>query len=165
MRREWIQIVGIAWTLVYAAFIVWLYAAQPRNLGDVATSASVAVGAYKIDEERFQAGLGLFRREQYAAAREEWKLADPAQRDARTQFYVAYAFYREGWGRVYNDDQLLRQGLAAAERAIELSGGALRADDPELKIQTPVELKAEIERELRRDWSYLNPLKVLRERK
>lgn len=165
MRREWIQIAGIVWTVVYAAFIVWLYAAQPRNLSDVATSASVAVGAYQIDQTRFEAGLDLFRREQYAAAREMWRLADPAERDARTQFYIAYAFYREGWGRLYNDDRLFRQGLAAAERAIELSGGALRVDDPDLKLHTPVELKAEIEQGLRRDWSDLNPLKVLRERK
>ena len=165
MRRDWVQIIGIVWTLLYAAIIIWLYAARPQSLGEVATSASVAVGTYKVDEGHFRSGLELFRREQYRAAREEWRLADPAERDARTQFYIAYAFYREGWGRLYSDDELFRRGLEAVNRAIELSGGALRIEDPDLKIHTPVELKVELEEGLRRDWSDLNPLKVLRERK
>src|ERR671939_476173 len=96
-RRTLIPALGIAWTLTYAAFIVWLYATAPRTLEELTTEARAAVGAYQIDEARFEAARELFRREQYAAARAEWQRADPAQRDARTQFYIAYAFYREGW--------------------------------------------------------------------
>ena len=75
------------------------------------TQASVAAGTYEVDRARFEAGRELFLREQYQAARDEWSRADPARRDARTQFYVAYSFYRQGWGRVYTDDALFRQGL------------------------------------------------------
>ena len=166
MRHRLIQSAGVAWTLTYALFVVWLYAAAPQSVGEVATQASVAAGTYEVDRARFDAGRGLFLREQYAAARDEWARADPARRDARTQFYVAYSFYRQGWGRVYNDDALFRQGLEAAERAASLSADApLAVEDPELKIRTPSELKAELQGGLERTAGDFNPLKVLRERK
>ena len=166
MGYRLIQSVGVAWTCLFAAFVVWLYATEPRTVAEVATHASVAAGTYEVDRARFEAGRALFLREQYAAARDEWARADPAGRDARTQFYVAYSFYRQGWGRVYNDDELFRRGLAAAARAAELSpGGALNVDDPELSIHSAAELKAELEQGLARTADDFNPLKVFRERK
>ncbi len=166
MRRSFIQFVGIAWTLAYAAAVVWLYAAAPRSFAEMRTEASAAVGAYEVDRARFDAARALFLREQYRAARDEWARADPARRDARTQFYVAYSFYREGWGRVYNDDALFRQGLAAADLAHTLSNGApLTVEDPELKIHSATELKAELESGLERTPDDFNPFKVFRERK
>lgn len=166
MGQKLIQSVGVAWTCLFAAFVVWLYATAPRTVGEVATQARVAAGTYEIDRARFEAARELFRREQYAAARAEWALADPAARDARTQFYVAYSFYREGWGRVYNDDALFGRGLEAAARAVELSpGGALAVEDPELKIHSAAELKAELEQGRARTADDFNPLKVFRERK
>ena len=161
-----IPALGVAWTLLYAAFVVWLYATAPRSVAEVATQASVAAGTYEVDRARFDAGRELFLREQYAAARDEWSRADPAQRDARTQFYVAYSFYRQGWGRFYDDDALFRQGLDAVNRAIALSPDApLEVDDPELKIHSAAELKAELERGTERTIDDFNPLKVFRERK
>jgi len=166
MQHRLIQSVGIAWTLLYAAFIIWVYATEPRTLKEVARSAEVAAGTYEIDQGKFDNALMLFRREQFRAARDEWERADPARRDARTQFYIAYAFYREGWGRLYNDDALFRQGLEAVGRAIALAPeGTLKVDDPELRIHTPAELKAELEQGTERSLEDLNPLKVLRERK
>ena len=166
MRRRLIQSLGVAWTLLYAAFVVWLYAAAPRSFGELRTEASAAVGTYEVDRARFEAARGLFLRGQYAAARDEWGRADPARRDARTQFYVAYAFYRQGWGRVYNDDELFRRGLAAVARAIELSPeGALTVADPELKIHSAAELKAELQQGAESSVGDLNPLKLVRERK
>lgn len=166
MRRRLIQSLGLAWTLTYAAAVVWLYATAPRSVAEIRTGASVAAGTYEVDRARFEAGRELFRREQYRAARDEWARADPAQRDARTQFYTAYAFYREGWGRVYNDDALFRAGLEAVERAIGLSPeGALSVDDAGLKMRTAAELKAELQGGAERSWGDLNPAKVFRERK
>jgi hypothetical protein len=166
MRLSLIQSVGVVWTCLFAAFVVWLYATEPRTVGEVVAEASAAAGTYEVDRARFEAARELFRREQYAAARDEWGRADPAGRDARTQFYVAYAFYRQGWGRAYNDDELFRQGLAAARRAIELSPeGALTVEDPELKIHSAAELKAELEAGLARTADDFNPLRVFRERK
>ncbi len=166
MQHRLIQSAGVGWTILYAAFIIWLYATEPRTLGEVTTGASVAAGTYAIDQARFDAAHELFRREQYAAARDEWMRADPAMRDARTQFYLAYAFYREGWGRVYNDDELFKQGLEAIDRAIRLTpSGALSVEGAELKIHSAAELKAELQQGIERAAGDFNPFKVLRERK
>ena len=166
MRDRLIQIIGITAAILYAAFIVWIYATEPRSLKEVGTSVRVTAGTYQVDQQRFDAALALFRREQFRAARDEWERADPARQDARTQFYIAYAFYREGWGRFYNDDELFKQGLEAVNRALSLtSSGTLNVDDPDLQMKTAAELKAELEQGRERDWNDLNPLKVLRTRK
>ncbi|MDQ1611470.1 MAG: hypothetical protein QOG00_1401 [Pyrinomonadaceae bacterium] len=166
MQPNLIKSAGIAWTILYAAFVIWLYATAPRSFTEATTGASVVAGTYAVDEARFRAARELFGREQYAAARDEWGRADPAVRDARTQFYIAYAFYREGWGRVYNDDALFRQGLDTINRAIQLSpAGALQVDDPELKIHSAAELKAELQQGTESSLGDLNPLKIVRERK
>ena len=166
MRRGLIQSIGIAWTLLFGAAVVWLYTTQPASVAEVATKASVTAGTYEVDAARFEAARALFVREQYRAARDEWARADPAQRDARTQFYTAYAFYREGWGRVYNDDALFRAGIEAAERAISLSPeGALVVEDPDLQMHTAAELKSELQQGTETTAGDFNPAKVFRERK
>ncbi len=163
MRQRHIQWLGIVWTLLYAAFVVWLYTTAPRTLQELRTQASATVGAYQIDQARFDVALELFHREQYAAARAEWQRADPAERDARTQFCIAYAFYREGWGRVYNDEELFRRGLEAVKRAHNLAPDApLKVDDPDLRMHTAAELQAELEAGLAQGWRTLNPLEALR---
>jgi LPS O-antigen subunit length determinant protein (WzzB/FepE family) len=166
-RVNLIRSLGIIWTILYSALIVWLYAAQPATFRELTTQASVAVGAYQINDQGFNSALELFRREQFAAARSEFNRADPARRDARTQFYIAYSLYREGWGRVRSDKNLMQQALDAVNLAITLApNNELKVDDPNLQLHTTVELKAEIERELARTISDYNPLKILeRERK
>jgi tetratricopeptide (TPR) repeat protein len=166
MQHKSIQVTGLVLTAIYAAFIIWVYATEPRTFREVANSASVAAGSYQVDQEKFNAALALFQREQFRAAREQWQQADPAQSDARTQFYLAYAFYREGWGRVYYDQDLFKQGLERVNRAIELAAqGPLTVDDPNLQMHSAAELKAELDQGTERGWSDLNPLKVLRTRK
>jgi len=166
MQDKIIKVAGLGLTIVYAAFIVWIYATEPRTFKEVTTSAEIAAGTYQIDQEKFNSALSLFRREQFRAARDEWQRADPAQRDARTQFYIAYSFYREGWGRVYFDQELFKQGVEAVNRAIALSSTSpLTIDDPDLRIHSAAELKVELEQGLERSWSDVNPLKVLRTRK
>jgi hypothetical protein len=166
MQRRLIQIGGIIWTLVYAIIIVWVYATEPRSFKEVATNSQVAAGTYEINQERFNNGLALFRRDQLRAARDEWAGADPGRRDPRTQFYIAYACYREGWGRVYYDDVLFKQGLEAVNRAIDLApNGMLTVDDPDLQMHTAAELKTELEQGTETSWKDLNPLKVFRQRK
>jgi tetratricopeptide (TPR) repeat protein len=165
MQQKRVQIIGLIVTTVYAAAIIWLYATEPRSFKEVATGAQVAAGTYQVDQEKFNTALALFRREQFRAARDEWQRADPAQKDPTTQFYIAYAFYREGWGRVYNDQNLFQQGLEAVNRAITLAPGSLTVPDENLQLHTAAELKAELEQGTERSWSDLNPLKVLRTRK
>jgi hypothetical protein len=156
-----IRVAGLLTTAVYAGFIVWLYAAQPRNLAEVQGGVAASVGAYGIDRESFDRGLQFFRSDRFAEARSAFQRADPAQRDATTQFYVAYSFLRQGWGRFSRDDELYRQGLAAIERAVAASPtGHVRVEDPDLTLRSSDEVRAEFERGLVRDASDLNPMRV-----
>jgi tetratricopeptide (TPR) repeat protein len=166
MRFKILQVGGLVLTIAYAAFIIWVYATEPRTFKEVATGAELAAGTYQINQENFNSALALFRREQFRTARDEWQRADPAQSDSRTQFYIAYAFYREGWGRVYYDQNLFKQGVEAVNRAITLSPNSpLTVDDPDLQMHTAAELKTELEQGTERSWSDVSPLKVLRTRK
>ena len=165
MRQKAVQVLGLVLSVLYAALIVWLYATEPRSFKEVATGAQVATGTYQVDQQKFNAALSLFHREQFRAARDEWQRADPAQSDPKTQFYIAYAFYREGWGRVYYDQNLFRQGLEAVNRAIALSPVPLTVDDENLQMHTAAELKTELEQGTERTWSDLNPAGVIRKRK
>lgn len=165
MQQKVVQTIGLAVTGVYAVLIIWLYATEPRSFKEVATGAQVATGSYQVDQERFNAALALFRRDQFRAARDEWQRADPAQSDPKTQFYIAYSFYREGWGRVYYDQTLFKQGLEAINRATALSAVPLAIEDDNLQMRTAAELKAELEQGTERSWGDLNPLEVMRKRK
>jgi hypothetical protein len=146
--------------------IGWLFTRQPQTMGQVTGGLSAVVGAYGIDEEAFADALRFFRNDQFVEARLAFERADPAVRDARTQFYIAYSYYRQGWGRLYSDDRLFAEGLRAVERAIALApAGRLVVADSTLAMQTGEELKAELEAGRRRETSDLNPMRVFRERK
>jgi tetratricopeptide (TPR) repeat protein len=161
-----VRIAGLALTVTYAVFIVWLYSAQPQTVAEVAGGISSTVGAYRVDTQAMSDGLAFFRRDAFDEARLAFERADPAHRDARTQFYIAYSYYRQGWGRVYNDDALFRKGLEAIDRAIALAPDhRLVVDDPDLGMHSADELKAELQRGVTREASDFNPLKVFRERK
>ncbi len=87
-------------------------------------------------------------------------------RDPITQFYVAYSYYRQGWGRLWNDDALFRKGLEALDRAVKADpSGRVAVADGNLGMTTSDELRAELEDGLRRDASDYNPLRVMRKRK
>ncbi len=163
MQTKIIQICGIMLSVAYALFIFWLYAAEPKTLSEISTKAEVTAGTYEIDQTKFNEGVRLFRADNFRAARENLAQADPEKRDARTQFYIAYSFYREGWGKLYNDNTLFKQGLEATNRVITLDNN-FKSDDENLKMKTPVELKTELEKGLETTLDDFNPLKVLRER-
>jgi hypothetical protein len=119
-----------------------------------------------VDDQAWQDGLGFFHRDAFDEARAAFDRADPAHRDARVQFYIAYSYYRQGWGRVYNDDALFTRGLEAVDRAIATAPEhRLVVDDPALEMHTADELRAELTRGITREPSDFNPLKVFRHRK
>jgi tetratricopeptide (TPR) repeat protein len=161
-----VRIAGLALTLAYATFIVWVYAAQPQTVAQVTGSMASGVGAYQVDPQASADALAFFRRDAFPEARAAFERADPAHLDARTQFYIAYSYYRQGWGRVYNDDILFRKGIETVDRAIALAPDhRLLVGDPELGMQSADELKAELERGITREASDFNPLKVFKARK
>ena len=164
MNEKYIQIIGIFLTLTGFVVVTFLYWTEPRSLAEVTTKGQVALGAYEIIKAEFDLGLASFRREEFPSARAAFDRADPEKRDAATQFYTAYSFYRQGWGRFSNDDALFQSGIAAVNRAIAADPNFRTADET-LSIKTPAELKTELEEGLKITASDFNPLKFARERK
>ena len=160
------RVAGLLFNVAYGAFIVLVYVRQPRTVQQLTSGMAATVGAYRVEPVNFQEGLAFFRNDQFVEARAAFERADPARQDASTQFYIAYSFYRQGWGRVYKDDALYRQGLEAVDRAIaHAPGGRLVVADANLGMHTADELRAELQRGLVRELSDLNPMKTLEPRK
>jgi hypothetical protein len=164
MTTRYIQILGILITIGGFVMIAFLYWAEPKTLAEVSTKGSVAIGTYQADKVAFDEGLADFRRDQFPDSRIAFDRADPEKRDAATQFYIAYSFYRQGWGRLSSDDALFTQGLTAADRVIAIDP-AFRTNDAALTMKTAAELKSELEEGLKITPSDFNPLKLTRERK
>jgi hypothetical protein len=166
MREPVVRTIGLVATVAYAALILWLLAQQPQSVAEVTGGLTAGIGVYRIDQQAFDDGLALFRRDQFAASVSAFERADPARRDARTQFYIAYAHYRGGWGRLYHDDEWFTNGLEAVNRAIAVApAGRVVVEDPDLQMRSADELRAELEAGLRREVSDFNPLRVFRSRK
>ena len=175
MKEKHIQLLGIILTVFYGIFIAWLYWAEPKSLEEVsikaqttienvATKGQIVIGTYEVDQAKFAEGLKAFRQDNFIAARDNFEKADTEKRDAKTQFYIAYSFYRQGFGKVYNDDELFKKGLTEVDKTIALDKN-FKSDDEDLKLKTPVELKNELEEGVKVTASDFNPFKVLRERK
>ncbi len=162
-------------TLIFSVFVAWLYWAEPKSLAEVSvkakktveqatTKAQVITNTYEVDREKIDEGLRAFRQDNFIVARDEFEKADPERRDAKTQFYIAYSYYRQGWGRISNDDELFKKGLEQVDYVIKIDDD-FKADDADLKLQNPVELKNEFEEGLKVTASDFNPFKIVRERK
>lgn len=175
MKEKYIQILGIALTAVYGLLVVWLYAAEPKSLAELpakaqstidraTTTTQILTNSYEIDPAKFADGLTAFRADNFVAARDDFRQADPEKLDAKTQFYIAYSFYRQGFGKVYSDDALFKQGLNQTNAVIALDKN-FKSDDANLQMKTPAELKNEFEEGTKITAGDFNPLKVLRERK
>jgi tetratricopeptide (TPR) repeat protein len=165
MTATWLRIIGLTLSLLYATFIVWLYARQPKTVAEVTGGITASVGVYQIDRASFDEGLRFFRADHFPEARSAFARADTAKLDATTQFYIAYSFVRQGWGRVYSDDGLYQEAKRTLEHAVAVAPQhKIIVDDAGLSLKSSDELKAEIDRGLTRDSSDLNPLRLFRER-
>ena len=162
-------------TTVYTVFVVFLYWAEPKTLEEVSakakttienvsTKGTVIIGTYEIDRSKFDEGLAAFRQDNFLVARDRFEKADPEKRDANTQYYIAYSYYRQGWGRLSNDDTLFKQGLDQLGRVTTLDPN-YKATDSDLQLKNPVELKNEFEEGLKITADDFNPMKAFRERK
>lgn len=175
MKEKHIQVLGIALTLFYGFFVAWLYWAAPKSLEDMTvkaketveqatTKAQVITNTYEVDQEKFKEGLAAFRQDNFILARDSFEKADKEKRDATTQFYIAYSFYRQGWGRISNDDELFTKGLEQVKR-VNILDNDFKSDDADLNLRSPVELQNELEEGLRITADDFNPFKLTRERK
>ena len=152
---------GLLATTCGAIALLWLFTHQPANIAQLTGGVAATVGAYEIDREQFDQGRALFLADRFIEARAAFARADPATRDAVTQFYVAYSYYRQGWGRVSNVDALFKSGLETMGRI----DPNFRSVDANLQMKTAAELKFELEEGLKLTASDFNPLKLTKERK
>ena len=113
MREPVVRSVGLVVVLGYAALIAWLFASQPRTMAEAVGGLSANLGTYGVDEQAFADGLAFFRNDQFVEARSAFARADPATRDAVTQFYLAYSFYRQGWHRTHHRGRAVPAGPRA----------------------------------------------------
>lgn len=164
MTQKYIHISSVALILISFFLVFFIYSTEPRSFAEVSTKGQVILGSYKIDQSAFDQGLATFRRDEFPAARALFETADPEKRDAATQFYIAYSYYRQGWGRISNDDALFRSGLEAVGRVIAIDANYRTADET-LWIKTAAELKDEFDEGLKITPSDFNPMKITRERK
>src|SRR5215510_6220968 len=116
-----LRLLGLAAAGSYFVLIAWLYAHQPQTVAEMTGALSASLGAYRIDQQAFDDGLRFFRDDQFDAARLAFERADPAHQDSKTQFYIAYSYYRQGWGRVYDDEVRFQRGLEAINRGITIA--------------------------------------------
>ena len=160
-----VRAIGLVTTLGYGAFVGWLYVERPRSFSEIKGGMAATVGLYTIDIPRFEEGRRLLHAERLPEARASFERADPARRDPVTQFYIAYSFYREGWGRLHSDDVLYTQALRVLDHASSLaSDGVVRVNDPALGLKDSDALRAELRRGLVVEAEDFNPLRVLRRR-
>ena len=164
MADKYIHILSIVLVIGGLVFTGFLYTTQPRSLAEVATKGQVATGTYSTDKAEADRGIASFKGDRFEEARAAFTRADPERRDPAIQFYVAYSYYRQGWGRMYNDDRLFKLGLDAVNHVLELDPN-YRSQDASVALRAPVDLRNELEEGLKITASDLNPMKLTRERK
>lgn len=158
MKRT-VQITGLIIALLYGAGIVWLYARQPRTFEEIKAQAAIATNIYQVKQENFDEGIKQFNAGQYRAAIEQFQLADPAQRDPKTQFYIAYCYYQLGRGTFSDDDEAFKQGLAAIERCLtNAPNNIFEIDRADLEIRSASVLRERLKEGLAVTPSDFNPL-------
>ena len=158
MKRT-VQISGLAIALLYGACIAWLYVRQPRSLEELRTQVAVEANVYRINQANFDEATKHFNAGRYQVAIDQFELADPAHNDARTQFFIAYCYYRLGRGQIYDDDEMFKKGLAAVERCLAVApNNIFETDRADLEIKSAVALRQRFKDGLGVTPSDFNPL-------
>jgi tetratricopeptide (TPR) repeat protein len=158
MKRT-VQVTGLVIALSYGLSIIWLYVRQPRSLQELKTQAAVETNLYRIKQENFDEGVKQFNNGQYKIAVEQFEMADPAQSDAATQFYIAYSYYLLGRGKLYDDDEMFKKGLEAVDRCIRSApNNIFETDRAGLEIRSAAALRQRLKEGIEVSPSDFNPL-------
>src|SRR5262249_9180990 len=118
MKRT-IEVLGLATSVLYASFIVWVYARRPQSLAELKTQASIQANVYHINQQNFDEAIKEFDTGDYNSAIGQLKLADPAQKDPTSQYYIAYSYYLLGRGRIFNDEDMFNRAIEAIDRCLD----------------------------------------------
>jgi len=158
-----LQAIGVVLSLIYGCGIAWVYLRHPRSLAELKTQASVEANVYQINRENFTEAMKEFDAADYNSAVGQLALADPAQKDATCQFYIAYCYYLIGRGRIFNDEDTFKKGLDAVNRCLDVSPNHIfEIDRGDLEIRNADSLRQKFVEGLKRTPSSLNPLNWFR---
>jgi tetratricopeptide (TPR) repeat protein len=153
------QIAGLAIAFLYGSGIVWLYARQPRSFQELKTQVAVEANVYRINQANFDAAMKLFNAGQYQAAIDQFEMADAAHLDPATQFFIAYCCYQLGRGKIYDDDEMFKKGLAAVEQCLAVApDNVFETDRADLEIKSASALRQRFKDGLAVTPSDFNPL-------
>jgi hypothetical protein len=158
--KQAVKISGLLIALLYGAAIVWLYVRQPRSFEEIKTQAAVEVNVYRVKQENFDEALRQFDARQYRLAIEQFELSDPARRDPAAQFYIAYSYYMLGRGNLFDDDEMFRKGVEAADRCLaNAPNNIFEIDRAGLEIRSAAALRQRLKEGLDVTPSDFNPFK------
>ena len=154
---------ALSFAALYAAVIVWLYASQPQTGAEALGGLAATVGAYRVDRRRSTKGLAFFHRDLFPSR--GWRSPAPTRRGAtraRSSTSPIRSTVRDGAASIAMT-RCFEQGVEAVDRAIAVApAGRVIVDDPRLGMRSSDELKAELERGLRRDASRLQSVARVR---
>jgi hypothetical protein len=154
-----VQITGLVIAVLYGLSIVWLYVRQPRSFQELKTQVAIETNVYRIKQENFDEGVRQFNAGQHRVAIEQFELADPAQSDPASQFYIAYSYYRLGRGKIFDDDEMFKRGLAAIDRCIQSAPNNIyETERRDLEIRNAAALRQRLKEGIEVSPSDFNPL-------
>jgi hypothetical protein len=158
MRRA-IQVAGLVVTILYGSFIVWVYARRPQTLAELKTQASIQASVYHINQQNFDEAIKEFNGADYNSAIGQLKLADPAQQDPPSQYYIAYSYYLLGRGRIFNDEDMFNNAIKAVDRCLDNAPNHIfEIDRSDLEIKNADTLRQKLIDGLKHTMPNLNPL-------
>ena len=136
-----------------------------RACPEVTGSLTSSVGVYRIDRREVRCRASLLPPGSVRRGPRRVRAGRPGRQDPTVQFYTAYSYLRQGWGRVYDDDALSRrQGDARRAPGSCAPHGTIVDRRRALKLHSAEELDAEFDRGLTHGVADLNPMRLLRER-
>jgi hypothetical protein len=137
---------------------MWLYVRRPQSLAELKTQASVQITIYHVTQANFDEGIKEFDAGDYNSAIGQFKLADPAQADSTSQYYIAYSYYLLGRGRLFNDEDMFNKATEAVDRCLENAPNHIfEIDRSDLEIKNADTLREKLREGLRHTMSSLNP--------
>jgi len=158
MKRT-IQVLGLATSVLYASFIVWVYARRPQSLAELKTQASIQANVYHINQQNFDEAIKEFDTGDYNSAIGQLKLADPAQKDPTSQYYIAYSYYLLGRGRIFNDEDMFNRAIEAIDRCLDNAPNHIfEIDRGDMEIKNADTLRQKLIEGLKHTMPSLNPL-------
>ena len=154
-----VQISGLVIAILYASIIGWIYVRRPQSLAELKTQASVQANLYHISQENFDAAIKEFDAGDYNSAIGQFKLADPAEKDPSSQYYIAYSYYLLGRGRIFNDEDMFKRAIDAVNRCLDNAPNHIfETDRADLEIRNADTLRQKLVEGLKHTMPSLNPL-------